>query len=238
MSLEILLGALRERAEAEREQILSRAREEAERILSDAREERAEGRDAYLERVEREARAEARRKGAEARREARARVLAVRSEALQAVFDEARAGLPELLDSDAYRETLPGVLASGLERVGGEGVVVRCTPGTRQALIDALAALEEDGEGGGSERGGDPDRVSGVTEDGEVEAGFRLVGEDGDLVVDGSLSAALRRLRPRLRIELVREVEGETGLPTLSELEGRDREATPSVGGNAPESSR
>lgn len=207
MSLESLLEAVRTAAEARADEVLERARAEAAEILSAARERARKERDEHRARIEEEARAETRLRLAEVRRDARERVLTARTRGLDRIFDAVRPRLSAATGSEDHRESLPRILSSALEHVEGDGAVVRCSPGLAEALEEALSRTERSGA------------ELEVEEDPAVETGFRIVASSGGLEVDASLDGALRRLRPRLAIELVRRVEGEGALPAATGLE-------------------
>ncbi|NIP56860.1 MAG: hypothetical protein GWM92_01935 [Gemmatimonadetes bacterium] len=216
-----MLRILRQEAEERREEVVERARAEAEAIVAEAREEAEERRARHRADVEGEARARARIGIAEARRRARERVLTARTEALDEVFRETGELLSDAASSDAYRELLPGLLTSALAHVAGEDLEVRCSPGL-QEIVEA--ALAETGAGKGETRGGArvaADRVATFEVDSSLAPGFRITDSDGALTVDGTLEAALRRLRPRLSVELVSRIEDHGGLPTVPEAGGR-----------------
>lgn len=223
MSLESLLEAVRREAQERIEKIRKGARERASAVVERARTEADERREEHRTRVVREARADAVARLAGVRREARGRVLDARSRGLERTFEAVRGRLPDAVGSDAYRASLPAVAADALTPVEGRDVEIRCAPGLGDSLEEALA------EGG--DRGGGPP----VEEDPDVGSGFRIVAEDGGLVVDASLEAALRRLRPRLSIEVVRSVEGRPGIPTASRrAEGPEGDAAASAGADGP----
>lgn len=221
MSLDRLLRVLREEAQERRQEILERARAEAEAIVAEARKEAEERTARHRAEVAGKARARARIEIAQARRRARERVLTTRTEALDELFRESGELLSDAASSDAYRELLPRLLSSALAHVAGEGLEVRCSPGIEDVVE---AALAETGDGEGETEGGGrvaADRVSTFEVDPSLPPGFRVTDSDGALTVDGTLEAALRRLRPRLSVELVKRIEGQGGFPTVPEAGGR-----------------
>lgn len=216
MSLDRLLRVVREEAEERREEVLARAREEAEGIVAEARARAEERRARHRAQVEEDALARARVRIAVARREARERVLAARTEALEEIFRETADRFSDAVASDEYREALPGLLTAALARVGGDELRIRCSPGLEEVVEVALAESAH-----GSTDGKEPaevDRVAAVEVDPSLSPGFRVTDSDGSLTVDGTLEAALRRLRPGLSVELVGRVEGHGGLPTVPEV--------------------
>jgi len=221
VSLDRLLRVLREEAEERREEILERARTEAEAIVAEAREEAEERTARHRAEVEGKARARARIEIAQARRRARERVLTARTEALDELFRETGELLSDAASSDAYRELLPRLLRSALAHVAGEDLEVRCSPGLEEVVE---AALAETGDGNGEPEGGGrvaADRVSTFEVDPSLAPGFQVTDSDGSLTVDGTLEGALRRLRPRLSVELVSRIEDDGALPTVPETGGR-----------------
>jgi vacuolar-type H+-ATPase subunit E/Vma4 len=183
--------ALRERAKNTADSILSAARADAERIAADAARVIEERRTAILDSREDAYRVEARAGIAAERHEAMRAVLLAKTRVVERVLQRARAMLPEVLGSDAYRAGLAEELERALRFVGDEGTTVRCSESLAPALRQALRA--------------NPQVEVQVAHD--VGTGFVTIGKDARVRVDFTLEARIDRLAPTLAIEIHERLE-------------------------------
>ncbi|HET9986729.1 MAG TPA: V-type ATP synthase subunit E [Longimicrobiales bacterium] len=191
MALQHLLAAIaRDGDEAARRE-LDAAREEAERILAEARA-RIEARLADRLKVrERTLRASLEAELAAERRRAAGELLRARWRLVERILADAAARLPAAAQSAAFAEALPAQLEEALAYLGDGGGVVRCPP-PLVPLVSTLLA-------------GRPGISVEACEDG---AGIRVL-VPGAVEVDDTLEARLRRLGPRLAMELLGLAESE-----------------------------
>jgi vacuolar-type H+-ATPase subunit E/Vma4 len=129
----------------------------------------------------------------EARHTARADRLRAEHALLARVMDRASALLlgDDIDRGEALTWALPARVAEALRFVEGRAARVRCRPALAPSIRSATA-----GRAGVA-----------VEEVPSMAPGFSVVAEDGSLEVDDTLPSRLRRLRPRLLIELLAEVE-------------------------------
>lgn len=186
-----LRSELQLRAEQTAESIMAGAREDAERLATEADRRIEERRQAVLGKRDRELRAEARAKLAAERHAAMRSVLLAKAKVVERVLEEARTRLSEAARSRAYASTLDAELQQALSFVEQEGVVVQCPEDLKTAVREAARGLPN---------------VS-VEADPRVDTGFKVVGNQGLVVVDGTLEARLDRLAPRLAIEIHKRLE-------------------------------
>jgi vacuolar-type H+-ATPase subunit E/Vma4 len=125
-----------------------------------------------------------------ARREARARELAARHALLGRVFERARALIPEVAASAAYRAALPSHLAEALSYLEGTHPRIHCQAGLAPTIQSAIT------------------RHSGaqVMIDETVAPGIVAEAADGSVVVDNTLAARLAGVETRLAIELLQRL--------------------------------
>lgn len=190
MSLDALLDTIERRGRQEVERVLEEARGEADAITRAAEARLREHREGALREIEARLRAEAGAELAAARRGARARVLRSRERLLDRVFEAAGLTLPSAALGEAFRETIPGLLAEALRCVDPAGATVECAPPLQGAVTEVLDA------GLGDELSG----PVGVRPAPEAETGIRVLSADSRVLVDGTLAARLERGRPRLAI--------------------------------------
>lgn len=186
-----LRSELRIRAERTAESIMTEARAEADRIQSDADLQIEETRRAVLTKKDRELQVEARAKVAAARHVAMRAVLLAKTKVVDRVLQEARSRLPEAARSRTYRSTLGRELAEAAAFVGEEGGVVHCSEELAPAVREAVRGLPN----------------LSVQTQREGASGFRIVGIDGSVVVDGTLETRLDRLASTLAIEIHKRLE-------------------------------
>jgi vacuolar-type H+-ATPase subunit E/Vma4 len=190
MALDALLAALTQEAERAVEQMLTSAHEEAARLRSEAEAQveqrcaeaittRASGLKASAE-VER----------ARAQRAAAVRVVQSRHACLDRVFRAAEEALDTALESPDYAAAPGAMAAEALEFFSGVPVVVRC----RTALVERVrtAMLSS--------------AVASVVADDALAPGVVVEAADQSVIVDNTVGARLRRLRPALSIELLRRI--------------------------------
>jgi vacuolar-type H+-ATPase subunit E/Vma4 len=191
LALDQLITALEEDAEKQAHSELDQARVEAQRIATQARDQIVRRRAEFLVRMENDLREETEIELVEARRRSRSIVLGARQRLLDRVFTAAAARLPGLLEERAYRDALPDELRTALTYVGDDPATIACSPQLAGA-IEALVA----GRAGTT-----------IRPDDEVGSGFKVLSADAYVTVDVTLDARLERLRPRLSLEVLRELE-------------------------------
>jgi vacuolar-type H+-ATPase subunit E/Vma4 len=190
MALDALLAALTQEADRAVEQVLASAHEEAARLRAEA-EEQLERRsaDAVTAR-EAELKGSVEVERARAQRASAVRVVRAREACLDRLFGAAGQALERALDSPDYAAA-PGALTSeALEFFAGVPVVVRC----RTSLVDRVREMSESS------------RVSSVVPDDTLDHGVVVEAVDKSVIVDNTVGARLRRLRPALSIELLRRI--------------------------------
>jgi len=189
MALDALLAALTQEADRAVEQVLAAAHEEAARLRADA-EEQLERRSADAVAAREAAlKASAEVERARAQRASTVRVVRARDACLDRLFSAATKALEHALDSPHY-VTAPGALTSeALEFFSGVPVVVRC----RTTLVDRVRAAA-------------PLYVSAVVPDDTLDFGIVAEAVDKSVIVDNTVGARLRRLRPALSIELLQRI--------------------------------
>jgi vacuolar-type H+-ATPase subunit E/Vma4 len=193
LGLEELIGRLERDAAARIAAIEARAKAEVDAIEASAAEAAARVSEETLADRRAQRRARLDRELSEARHAARADELRAQHALLARVMDRASALLlREDLDRDeSLLRALPARVADALRFVEGRAAGIRCRPAVAPAIRSATA-----GQAGIT-----------VEEDPSMAPGFSVAAEDGSLEVDDTLPARLQRLRPRLLIELLAEVE-------------------------------
>jgi vacuolar-type H+-ATPase subunit E/Vma4 len=127
---------------------------------------------------------------AQARQRARADQLHAQHALLVKIFQRAGEQLAAVATSPEYVNALPSHVKEALQFVEGQDVTVRCPP----ALVrDVRRAVE-----------GRPGVT--VVEDAQAPPGILVSTTDGTVVVDNTLPARLKRLVPRLAVELLAQV--------------------------------
>ena len=122
-------------------------------------------------------------------------VLLARAAFLDRVFERADALLNELPRNADFARRLTPLLVDALPFVEGAGARVRCAPACTEGVRAALGAA-----------GAGP---TDVVADDRIPAGAVVENAAGDVRVDATFAARLRRLRPALAIDAVRAIEGE-----------------------------
>lgn len=190
MALDALLSALREEADRTVEQLLGSARDEAARLRAEANA-RVEERCAdTIATREAKLKADAELARVRAQRAAAVRVVQARDACLERIFRATEDALARALDSPEYAAA-PGALATeALAYFTDVPVVIRC----RTSLA-------------GSVRAGTPrsDDVAVVPDD-SVPPGVVVEASDGSVIVDNTVEARLRRMRPSLAIEVLERI--------------------------------
>jgi vacuolar-type H+-ATPase subunit E/Vma4 len=191
MALDALLSALTQEADRAVEQILGSAREDAVRLRAEA-EALVERRcaDAIATR-EAELKASAEMERARAQRVTAVRVVQSRDACLDRVFNEAASALESALDAPGNAAAPAALATEALAFFSGVPVVVRC----RTSLVGRVrAVLHAPGE-------------ASVMPDDTLAPGVIVEAVDGSVIVDNTVGARLRRLRPSLSIELMQRIE-------------------------------
>jgi vacuolar-type H+-ATPase subunit E/Vma4 len=191
LGIDELVDRLERDADARVASIEARAQAEVQAIEAAAEQVSAQARDAALARRRTERRARLDREITEARKAARADRLRAQHAALDRALSRAAAWLDAIDRDEAYLAALPERLEEALRFVGERAARVRCRPPLGPRLRDAVAGRPE---------------VT-VEEVPAMAAGFSVVTRDGSMEVDDTLPARLARLRPRLLIELLAEVD-------------------------------
>ncbi len=125
------------------------------------------------------------------------RVLTARDAFLGRVFAETEHQLNAMADAPDLAQRLSPMLAEALPFVEDDAPHARCAERVRGAVAAAFARLG---------RGDVP-----IARDDELAVGAVLENRDGAVRVDATLVARMRRLRPTLAIEAVRQLEGTGG---------------------------
>lgn len=190
MALDALLSALKLEADRTVEQLLASARDEAARHRADAAE-RVERRCAEaIASREAELKATTEVARVRAQRAAAVRVVQARDVFLERVFRTTEDALARALDSPDYATAPGGLVAEALAYVSGIPVVVRC----RTSLAEKVRVAVQHS----------PD-VSVVPDD-TVPPGVLVEATDGSVIVDNTVGARLRRMRPSLSIEVLERI--------------------------------
>lgn len=193
--MDALVRELERQAREESQRILAEARAEAGRIQREARLEARRQRRRRVERLEEELRTKASQQVASVRRECREEVLRARDEHLDRVFRHAATLLPDAARSPRYLESLDVRVREAVSYLADREWRLRCSPEHLEKIRGALAATEHEGE---------------ISADPELETGFLVEAHDGSVTVDATLSTRLRRRRPWLAVEVLRDVRGGT----------------------------
>jgi len=182
--IDALLATLEHEAAAEVTRVMDEARTRAADLTRAAEQRMAERRAATLGKREAEARVEYERALSSARLTARTQVLQARAALLDRVFQELRAGLPELARSVEYRRSLGAQWRRLHDFVGDRPATVRAMPAltaTLRRLIHTNGRIR-------------------IQSDSHIAAGFCVTTADGVLEVDGTLESRLERQRPQLAL--------------------------------------
>jgi vacuolar-type H+-ATPase subunit E/Vma4 len=192
MPIDHLLAALERDGSAQAEALLTQARTAAAAIARESDELVARRRADALDARKAELSGAAQATLGETRRTSRGAVLAARQRLLERVFAAARDLFPEAMASDDYRtRALPRHLAEALSAVGDEPAVIRCP----EALVAAVRSAVT--------------RKKHLTVEGDPAAppGIRVVTTDGAIEVDNTLEGRLDRLRARLALDVLAQLE-------------------------------
>ncbi len=192
MSPSNLDSELRRRAEKAAQAILLKAEAEAARIAADVDETIENRRATVLHSREDRYRTEARTAIAIERREAMRSLLLAKTALVERVLQRAKADLPSVVQSPAYRATLPHDVDRALRFVEAEGPTLRCPSALEDAVKEAVGTRPE---------------VSVEAQEG-LGSGFVLVGQNGTVAVDCTLETRLERLAPTLAIEIHDRIQG------------------------------
>jgi vacuolar-type H+-ATPase subunit E/Vma4 len=191
LGLEELIGRLELDASARVAAIEARAQTEIDAFDAAAAEASSRVRDDALAGRRAQRRVRLDRELAEARYAARGD----RLRAEYALLERAMARAAVLLDGmdcdDAVLSALPARVAEALRFVEGQAARIRCRPALAPSLRTATAGRERQT----------------IEEVPSMPAGFVVVTDDGAVEVDDTLPSRLLRLRPRLLIELLTEVD-------------------------------
>lgn len=190
MALDALLSALRQEADRTVEQLLTSAREEAARLQSEAVA-RVEHRCAEaIATREAELKAAADVARARAQRAAAVGMVQARDACLERIFRATDDALARALDSPDYATAPGGLATEALVYVSGVPVVVRC----RTSFVQTVRAVVQ------------PWRDVVVMPDDTVAPGVLVEARDGSVIVDNTVGARLRRMRPLLSIEVLERI--------------------------------
>lgn len=127
----------------------------------------------------------------EARRAARGRELDARMSLVDRILARARARVADVVATDTYRRDLAARCTDALSYLEGVPVRVRCRPDDAAVVSSAVAGREH---------------VTIQPEEG-LSPGLIIESLDGSVTIDETLEARLSRLRERLAIELIAEVD-------------------------------
>jgi vacuolar-type H+-ATPase subunit E/Vma4 len=187
-----LYERLTRQAEEQAAAILGQASADAAALVAEAEDAARERRAARLAAREAQERADAAAALEQEQLDTRRDLLVARHAVAEAVLERARAALPRLVDDPRYLRAVEGDLARAVE-------VIAESEATLHAAPSVAAALRRHPRPGVT-----------IMADPNV-SGFRLVSPDGRVEVTATLDERLRRLGPRLRIELARELEASEG---------------------------
>lgn len=134
-----------------------------------------------------------------ARLDGRRRALVARDLLLDRVFARGRALLAEAIQSPAARRCLAQRAGEALAFVPAGGATIQCSPGVAPLLEAELGDRLAEG----------PHGVRVETQP-DLPPGFRILGAGGSLTVEAILETLLELDRPRLAIEVLRQLEGES----------------------------
>lgn len=191
MGLEELLHRLERDADKRVADIEARARGEIEAIEATAAQESSRESEAALTSLRTQRRARLEHELSEVRRAARADRLRAEHALLERVLGRAAELLDGITIDDRYLSAVSARLLEALLFVEGRAARVRCRPALAPALRRATSARAD---------------VT-VEEIASMPAGFSVVTGDGSVEVDDTLATRLQRMRPRLMLELLAEVD-------------------------------
>lgn len=188
MALERLLASLAREADDEAEAVVRGACVRRARALADAESAAATRRARWLAEREQELTAAATVAVESARRATLQRELEARASLLARLFARAAEHLPRRIEAEAVRRLLARLVSEALASHGGEGALVRSSPGLAEVVAERCGA-----------RGG-----ATVAGDAGVGTGAVIVLEGGSLEIDVTLESQLARMRPRLAAAALR----------------------------------
>jgi vacuolar-type H+-ATPase subunit E/Vma4 len=191
LGLEELIGRLERDAEARVAAIEARAQAEVGALDAAAAEASSRASEDALASRRAQRRIRLERELAEARYTARGDRLRAEHDLLERVMARAAVLLDGLDRDDAFLSALPARVTEALRFVEGHAARIRCRPALAPSLRGATAGRE----------------ALTVEEAPSMAAGFSVITDDGAVEVDDTLPSRLQRLRPRLLIELLAEVD-------------------------------
>jgi vacuolar-type H+-ATPase subunit E/Vma4 len=191
MALDELLAVLQREAETEAEAIVAAGRAEAAAIQEQSAAELAQRRGRITRELESRGRSELERALAGFRRAARGEELRARERLMQRILAEARSRLPGSTRRPAFQGQLPDLTRQALEALGSRPATLRCSP----ELQETLGHLVRDRSG------------LRVIPDEGIGTGFRLISDDGSLVIDATLEDRLLALDRRVRQLILARLE-------------------------------
>lgn len=190
MPLAELLAALEREGESKARAELLAARAEAERLRVEAAARIAARRRDALAAREAELAGVLQAELSRARREARVRVLMARERMLDRVFETALRSLAEACSEPWFASALRAQVGELLACFANEPVVLRCRPEFVDTVREACADRHD----------------ASVEPDSSLTPGVLALARSGAVRADETLAARFERMRPFLRVALVREL--------------------------------
>lgn len=179
MALQDIYRALDEQADAEIDSIMRVANAQAAALVREAREQAERLRDAVLADAELHAQAKAERAISSAHLQAKRAVDAVRSSAIERVFEEVGARLPEKAAAEGYPALLESLIREALEGAGS-GATVEVRPDDEALARTILATTGFD---------------AAVRPTLEATGGVIVISGDGKVIRRNTLESRLARVR-------------------------------------------
>ena len=190
MALEHLIEVLRHEADLEVTAVLEAAGTEADAIRSRTEADLAACHTAFLAAREADRRSAVELALGTARRDARRLVLDARARLVERVFGAALARFSDVLTTAQYRAGLAAQLADALECLANRAGVVRC----HSELVPELRRLA--GTRSGIKVLPDP-----------TISGFKVLSEDGTIMIDGTLEGCLKRREMLIKQDVLAHLE-------------------------------
>jgi vacuolar-type H+-ATPase subunit E/Vma4 len=191
MGLRDLVARLEEDARARVDGIAAQAQDQVRQVDEGVRQALATDAARRLAGLRAERQRELNRQLSEARQRARAEALAARHRLLERLLDRAAGLVPQERNSARMRQALPQLLEEALSYLSTLRPLVRCHP-------EVLPLLEAQLTG--------RDDVK-LLPDETMGPGLVAAAADGTVEVDNTLLGRLQRLRPKLAVELLKEVD-------------------------------
>jgi len=205
VGMEALIARLEREAEERCAELLTEAEGEAERVRQEA-ETRFERRREEAQRVlDEELRRQDAAAGAAARTSVRTVLLRARRNALDRVFQQARALLPEAVRTEAWASSVTADLRQALACLGDTDVVVSCPAGLGDTLRTAASSILK-AEPSNAASGTDDRRIQ-VQEGEDASPGFEVRGTVTGVRVDVTLPTRLAGARPELEMRVLEDLE-------------------------------